>query len=367
MTIEFRCSQCNQLLRVPETAAGKNARCPKCQSLMTVPGTSSEPQPPDSGAAPLPSAIAAASAAQAQGAWQPGTSGQTHAYSSGGGAGDFDPPPALPLAGHPFGEGGSPFGSGTAGPGSVNPYASPLHPTTAASQHFPIHPQQIAADAIFNYAWNVWKANLGLLIGITVVAGVASYLVAIPFSVLQMVFQQNGEKEAAIGVTVLGQILNNLVQMYLGIGQAQIALKLARRQVASFADLFGGMTAFLPVLGGFIIAWLVLPLALLLLIVPAILLVLAFWPFYYLLVDQRAGVIESFSIAGRITKGNWGSAFVLWLMSVGIVLLGCMALCVGVLFAAPLVSVMWATAYLMMSGQLMPYAASSQPVKYAPA
>ena len=38
MPIEFRCSQCGQLLRVPETATGKSARCPKCQALMTVPG-----------------------------------------------------------------------------------------------------------------------------------------------------------------------------------------------------------------------------------------------------------------------------------------------------------------------------------------
>jgi phage FluMu protein Com len=37
MPIEFRCSQCGQLLRVPETAAGKQARCPKCRMLMPVP------------------------------------------------------------------------------------------------------------------------------------------------------------------------------------------------------------------------------------------------------------------------------------------------------------------------------------------
>ena len=33
MPIEFRCSQCEQLLRVPDDSAGKNARCPKCQAL----------------------------------------------------------------------------------------------------------------------------------------------------------------------------------------------------------------------------------------------------------------------------------------------------------------------------------------------
>lgn len=42
MTIEFRCGQCNQLLRVPDNSAGKNARCPKCQALMQVPAASPE-------------------------------------------------------------------------------------------------------------------------------------------------------------------------------------------------------------------------------------------------------------------------------------------------------------------------------------
>src|SRR6476660_4516160 len=37
MPLEFRCTQCGQLLRVPDTAAGKQARCPKCQALMAVP------------------------------------------------------------------------------------------------------------------------------------------------------------------------------------------------------------------------------------------------------------------------------------------------------------------------------------------
>jgi hypothetical protein len=56
-----------------------------------------------------------------------------------------------------------------------------------------------------------------------------------------------------------------------------------------------------------------------------------------------------------MTEGNWGTAFLLALLSVGIYLLGIAALCVGVLFAAPLVSMMWVVAYLMMSGQLSPY------------
>ena len=37
MAIEFRCSQCNQLLRVSDQSAGKSARCPKCQTVVPVP------------------------------------------------------------------------------------------------------------------------------------------------------------------------------------------------------------------------------------------------------------------------------------------------------------------------------------------
>jgi hypothetical protein len=42
----------------------------------------------------------------------------------------------------------------------------------------------------------------------------------------------------------------------------------------------------------------------------------------------------------------------LGLLAFGIMLAGCAALCVGILFAAPLVTMIAVTAYLMMSGQL---------------
>jgi hypothetical protein len=42
----------------------------------------------------------------------------------------------------------------------------------------------------------------------------------------------------------------------------------------------------------------------------------------------------------------------LWLLSIAVIIQGLMAACIGVIFAAPLVVMLWATAYLMMSGQL---------------
>src|SRR5688572_5782354 len=37
MPIELLCPGCNQLLRVPDTAAGKAAKCPKCATVLSVP------------------------------------------------------------------------------------------------------------------------------------------------------------------------------------------------------------------------------------------------------------------------------------------------------------------------------------------
>src|SRR2546426_6146250 len=41
-TIEFRCPQCDKLLRVGATYAGKDARCPQCGTVSKIP--SAQPQ-----------------------------------------------------------------------------------------------------------------------------------------------------------------------------------------------------------------------------------------------------------------------------------------------------------------------------------
>src|SRR5207237_7773150 len=148
MTIEFRCSQCSQLLRVPDTAAGKNARCPKCQALMLVPAESVTAPPPMGGGA--------TSAPQGTGGMPPAASDPFSPLGAGGAAGMGGPPFAPPPK-HPFGDvaGGSPFGGQAS---SINPYASPASAgmLPIGFQSLPINPRPVAADAVFNYAWEIW-------------------------------------------------------------------------------------------------------------------------------------------------------------------------------------------------------------------
>ena len=171
--------------------------------------------------------------------------------------------------------------------------------------------------------------NLGLLVGVTLVIGVANYAVMIPFNILQFVFMQQKEQEAAMATVIVGQIVVNLVQLYLGIGAMQINLKLARRQPATFGDLFGGMNRFFPLLGG---AHFCLPGFDRRCSVPdrprdldgPRLLAVLFSDH-----RRQGGCHRVLPIAQRITHGNWASFFVLWIMSVGISIVGCLAVCIG--------------------------------------
>jgi hypothetical protein len=215
---------------------------------------------------------------------------------------------------------------------------------------------QVEAGDVINYAWEVWKNNLGLLVGVLVTVAGINWAISIGFGIIQAGVQQGmgGDEGEAVGalISLLANIVTNCVSIYLGIGSTQISLRLARGQNAEFGELFRGGPLFLPVLGASLLFGMAVGVGFLLLIVPGILVLLFFWPFYYLVVEQKAGVIESFSTGYEIAKGNAGTTFVLALAGFGISLLGLLAFCIGIIFAAPLAQMLWIVAYLMMSGQL---------------
>ena len=319
MPIEFRCPSCQQQLRVPDESAGKNAKCPKCGTIAVIPrGTNYEMAPPP----PPPSS----------------------------------PPPPPPPANFPFGDapspgGSNPFADQSAPQSSLNPYASPAaayQPTATTMPAGSIGNQRVEIGHIWNHAWQVWQANLGLLVGMTLLVAIITG----PLRGGLKYLERNDPRNELALVALAGSILLMVLNIYLGIGQAQIALKLARGQPASIGDLFGGAPRFFPVFGLAILLGVAVIAGLFLCIVPGVLLLIMFWPSYYLVLDGRSSVFESFALAYNITEGNRVTTFLLWLLSIAVIILGLMAACIGVIFAAPLVVMLWATAYLMMSGQL---------------
>jgi hypothetical protein len=353
MPIEFRCTGCQQQLRVPDESAGKNAKCPKCGAILVVPAAFGAPFPGLSPSAPAPAGF-------------PAPQPQFPASA----------PAKPPAGGSPFGSspgsGASPFGPGGFGGAPPNPYASPQAASylpPAAPISGPIVNRPVSVEQVFNYAWQIWQLNLGMLVGVTLTVAVISNGISYLFQGVEFALQQNDAQEASVAVSLLGSLVGVAVQTFLGAGQTMVILKLVRRQPVEFSELFAGGPIFLPLLGFNILYGLAVGLGLVLLIVPGIIFALMWWPAYYLVLERKTGVFESFSVAQIITKNNWGTTFVMALLGMGIILLGCLALCIGILFAAPLVAVMFTTAYLMMSGQLEPYGAgpgTPMPGQFAP-
>jgi hypothetical protein len=348
MAIEFGCPGCHQTLRVPETAAGKVAKCPSCSTVATVPDGS--------------------------------LLARDQAFS----ASDHSARSAKDSA-NPFADAANPYGGESIQPYQLagvplNPYASPSGfdaPWQGRFGDAEVGNQQITVSAILNEANVLWQNQLGLLIGMTV-------LMFVIIAGFQLIGSQ-------VLLHVVGRIHWNLVwpassllwlgmlvlQTFLTVGQIQLCLKMCRREPFEFSDLFNGGSRFVPALMASLIVEIpsevLATLARLafdellglsgndariasvwLMGLVALVFNLLFWPYYYLVIDEKASVLESFGMAYRVTEGNRATSFLMWLCSALIILVGLLACIVGVVAAIPLTMMMQAVAYLMMSGQMPP-------------
>ncbi len=63
------------------------------------------------------------------------------------------------------------------------------------------------------------------------------------------------------------------------------------------------------------------------------------------MVDRDMGIMESFQYSSSITTNNRMNLFLLVLLSVLISIAGCLALCIGLIFAFPVIWLGWIVAY----------------------
>ncbi len=74
--------------------------------------------------------------------------------------------------------------------------------------------------------------------------------------------------------------------------------------------------------------------------------------FFYIIIDQNAGVIESLTRSWRLTSGQIGTIIFIYCVQLVIGLAGLLALCVGLIFAAPLANMLLPATYLALTGTL---------------
>jgi len=341
VTIEFHCPHCSKLLKTPDDKAGVRANCPGCGELVTVPLPADE------------AAHADPSLGQSSGPDEAGPALAASGLPASSEIGAPDETRTCPMCGE-----------------TIKKAATRCRFCGETLDSAPVGdgvPTRFEAGDALSRAWEIYKDKLGILVAAFLIFTAVQFAVQFGVSLISQLVQTGlllavGGGGAPGGnpgpvLAVIGLVgLVTMVVQYLGIafleaGYHIFLLKVARGQNADLMDLFAGSRYFWRVFLAYLLFTLMMGLGFLLLIVPGVIVALAFWPFMFLIVDRDLGVIESFRRSAEIASGNYGSSFLLWLVLVGLTLLGALALCVGLIFAVPLANLMFAVAYCLMSGQ----------------
>lgn len=342
--IEFRCSQCGATLRVPTGTEGKQAKCPQCSALMTIPTPAAQPSDPWRPAAPR----------------NPAPSGPA----------DFSVPPPREGAFHQT--------SAAAGSSAEanNPFQSPQY-AGAPQQNYAFatrgfRPTPIQFGEVFERSWQLFKANLGLMLGsgalVFIVMMVIDQAVKVLFGVagpqfgVEVGFEANEGPGSLVVRSLAASFVTQCVQAFFWMGMIALTLKIARGEAASIGDVFSTgirYPAGIVVHIGYMVAtWI----GFVMCIIPGVWIGLAFGLSLYMFLDQRTGIGESFQYSYRAMKGNKLVMLGLWMTMLGLIFLGALACFVGLFLALPFCVMLMTVAYLSATGQYgNPY---DQPAPY---
>ncbi|MGA2221176.1 MAG: GYF domain-containing protein [Verrucomicrobiia bacterium] len=200
-----------------------------------------------------------------------------------------------------------------------------------------VHGSEIDIGSCIQRAWNLWKANFGLMVAVNLVTSVLlggvgsliSLAVRIPFGVHSLAGIVAGIGANALWCCVLAGALMG--------GLFAFNLKLIRGQPASFADAFAGFgKSFGALTATYIVMMLLVYLGLALCLIPGIYLAIA-WIFALpLVIDKNLGFWEAMELSRKVVAKNWWMIFALALLAGLVGAAGIVACCIGVLFTAPL-------------------------------
>lgn len=187
------------------------------------------------------------------------------------------------------------------------------------------------------FAWERTKSNLGQLIVLTVVAAVAS---AIPSGIAESL------DESAPGVAALFSAIGFIISMLIGIGAVRIGLKLHDGQPAAIGDLFAAdWSLFWRYTVATILYAVIVGIGLVLFVIPGVIFGVRYLFYAYFVFERGARPVEALAQSAAATEGVRWDVFLFGVVMLLLILLGAIALVVGLLITVPLVYVATARAY----------------------
>lgn len=220
-------------------------------------------------------------------------------------------------------------------------------------------PQPWSVGESMSIGWEAVKTHFVTLVFTYLVAAVPGFAInqiasqitkgyqdpSDPFAVLQ----EPGFWAITFGFTIPTMIIAAFFQG----GLIKVWISAARGQTPNFGDLFSGGRSFLPILLYTFVTQLIFVFSLPLLFIPAIIWAMGMSLAEFYMVDEGIGFMDAISKSWQATRGHKLMIFVFALASIGVMLVGLCACCLGVFVAYPIVFVGTAVIYVRLSGNAM--------------
>jgi len=196
-----------------------------------------------------------------------------------------------------------------------------------------------SATECIKFGWTTFKKRPWFLIGISVLLFVVS-MITTPF-------ENNTEGVVRFVVQIVSWVISMLV------GIAYTAFFLRAHEDVEHVTLRDAWKPefFLNYLAASILVMIAVVIGFILLIVPGVILALMFSQTFNLIIDRNMGPIEAMKESARITKGFKWELFLLWILSVGVIIIGLICLLVGFFVAMPVIMLASIHAYRTLAGK----------------
>lgn len=200
-------------------------------------------------------------------------------------------------------------------------------------EHEPYIPD-LRIGYLFGKAWELYKSNLGVVVGATVV-----------YMLITLILTGGDQLGIGGGMRITGNLLMLILAGPLTVGLYSVMVRVVRSEEVSIPGLFDGFQHFGRAVGVYLLSLLAIIVGFILLIIPGIIIAVGLYPVEYLVYDERRGVVETLQRAWDLTRGHKFELFVVGVAALFVTLLGLLALGVGIIFTGAFAYLVGAVVY----------------------
>jgi uncharacterized membrane protein len=220
----------------------------------------------------------------------------------------------------------------------------------------PSSAQNFSAPEAIAWGWRKFTENVGAvilamltMIAITLIVGFLSAALGGGFSA-RTPMEGPLQFESAGPGQFLAQLIQSVVGIFLGGVAAKAALEVTEGKPFDFFGAFGKVNLVQLLIAGVLVGIATL-IGFVLLIIPGLIVMFLTYFTTYAIVDDDKSAIDGIKHSVKLISDNVGSALVLALLNVLVIIAGFVALCVGLIVAFPVTIFATAYAYRSFNGQ----------------